>query len=58
MNKDIEPTNTKGQRHGYWELYFGNGKLGYKCDYINGKENGFEEHYWSDGKIRSKRYYL
>jgi len=59
MNKDITPYNTKDQRHGLWELYWNNGKLRFKCIYINGKENGFEQLYWGgDGKITYKNYYL
>jgi len=57
MNKEISPRNANGQRHGYWERYW-DGELFYRCVYINGKPNGVDEHYWSDGKIRSKRYYL
>jgi len=59
MNKDITPLNDKNQPHGYWESYFDNGQLCYKCVYINGKENGFEEWYWdNDGKLSEKTYYL
>jgi len=57
MNKDIAPRNSKGQPHGYWKRYW-DGKLMYKCVFINGKVNGFEEYYWSDGKLTIKRYYL
>ena len=57
MKKNIKPKNDKGQRHGYWEVYFDNGELWYKCVYINGELNGFEEWY-SCGKITEKRYYL
>jgi len=58
MNKDITSYNTKGQRHGYWERYFSNGKLRYKCLYINGKENGFEGFYNYVGILRRKNYHL
>jgi len=59
MNKDIEPKNAKGQRHGYWEIYWDNGHTWFKCVYINGKEIGFEELYWYDnGKVSVKSYYL
>jgi len=59
MNKNISPRNDKRQPHGYWEI-FSNGYLIYKCVFINGKENGFEELYnWvNDGTIRNKNYYL
>ena len=59
MNKDIEPKNDKGQRHGLWERYHLNDNLWYKCVYINGKRNGFSEYYWgTTGKLTTKRYYL
>jgi len=59
MNKNITPFNDKGQAHGYWEEYHPNGQLGYKCVYINDKENGIEEYYWNnDGKLTHKTYYL
>jgi len=56
MNKDITPKNEKNQPHGYWEIYCKN-KLRFKCIYINGKENGFEEVYW-DEKLTDKYYHL
>jgi len=59
MKKDIKPKNDKDQPHGYWELYYDNGKLHYKCLYINGKENGFEEWYsYSSRYTNIKNYYL
>jgi len=56
-NKDIEPRNTKGKPHGYWERYFSSGQPQYKCVFHNGKEIGYEEFYHYDGKL-NKRYYL
>jgi len=41
MNKDQRPINAKGQPHGYWERYWSNGELRYKCFFINGKKMGF-----------------
>jgi len=59
-NKDIKPVNNKGQAHGYWERYWGNGELLYKCVYNKGKEIGYEEYYdYNDSKLTFiKRYYL
>ena len=58
-NKDIRPRNTKGQAHGYWESYWGNGCLYYKCLYYNGKQIGYEEWYgYSSNKLNKKRDYL
>jgi len=59
MNKDITPTNAKGQQHGYWELYWNNGNLMFRCVYLNGKENGIDEFYNNDdGKLTEKYYHL
>jgi len=56
--EDITPRNAKGQKHGYWERYYANNQLGFRCVFINDKENGFEEWYNDDGKIKEKYYYL
>jgi len=58
MNKDLIPKNHKGQRHGYWEVYWSNGELWRKCVFINGKLNGVFESYSYDGKLRYKNYHL
>ena len=58
MNKDITPKNEKNQRHGYWEYYWFTSNLMYKCVYYNGKENGFEELCYYEGKLKIKTYYL
>jgi len=55
MNKDIRPRNTKGQAHGYWEIYRYNGDLLFKCVYHNGKLIGYEEYY---SYYSNKSYYL
>jgi len=58
MNKDLQPRNSKGQRHGYWEIYCKN-KLWFRTVYNNGKLNGFAEFYWENyGKLSEKTYYL
>lgn len=43
QNKDIKPINDKGQAHGYWESYWNDGTLWYKCFFINDVEYGYEE---------------
>jgi len=59
MKKDIKPYNAKGQQHGYWELYWDNGDLMFKCVFINGEENGIDEYYMNtDGKVTEKYYHL
>ena len=58
-NKDIIPINKDGQRHGYWEVYWSNGMLWYKGNYINGKREGYWEWYKSDGgNLKHKDYYI
>ena len=59
MNKNISPRNDKRQQHGYWEYYYINGKLMYKCVFINGDHNGFAEEYnYSNKKLFTKYYFL
>ena len=41
--------NEKGEKHGYWEYYFGNGKLSYKGSYLNGEKHGYWESYYDNG---------
>ena len=59
MKNDKMPYNDNYQPHGYWERYHYNGELWYKCVYINGKVNGFDEiHWYDDATITHKNYYL
>ena len=59
MIKNIEPVNDKGQKHGYWESYWPNGKLHYKCFWCNGKEVEYEEWYdYNNGKLTEKKYHI
>jgi len=45
MSKDIMPRNDKGEEHGYWEYYWVTDTIGFKCYYINGELNGYEEYH-------------
>ena len=57
--KNIEPRNKKGQRHGYWELYYSNGSRMIKSFYNNGKPHGYSEYYWrNDNELYSKTYFI
>jgi len=59
-NKSIIPINNKGQRHGYWEVYFDD-DLMLKGFYQNDKSVGYEETYYCfsfRGKLRCKQYYI
>jgi len=58
MNKDIKTYNAKGQAHGYWESYWFNGDLCYKCVYYNNKEIGYEEFYNFNVDKLTKNYHL
>ncbi len=43
--------NDKGEKHGPWEVYWNDGNIMYKENYINGKEHGLNERYYSNGKL-------
>ncbi len=51
MPTNLQPYNDKGQAHGLWEMYFSNGQLDYKGEYINGLRHGLNESYCKDGSI-------
>ena len=55
--QDKTPINEKGQRHGYWETYYSNGKPHYKGNFINGKLHGLWERYYLNGQLIYKEYY-
>jgi antitoxin component YwqK of YwqJK toxin-antitoxin module len=41
MPKDIKSYNDKGKKHGLWEVYWSNGQLRFKGNYINGQRIGY-----------------
>lgn len=55
MNK--MPRNDKGQRHGYWEMYYDKGGLSSKGYYENGLQVDYWVDYWQDGSIAWKGHY-
>ena len=57
-NKNITPINDKGERHGYWEVYYSNGQLYTKGNYVNGKPHGSWEVYYDNGLLSSKGNYV
>ena len=58
-SKDITPYNEKGEPHGYWELYYSNGQLCSKRNYVNGKQHGYwEEYYYANGQLCYKGNYV
>ena len=60
-DKSIKPRNNKGEPHGYWEGYWSNGDLRFKCLFHNSKHVGYDEIYFNkygngNGKLTRKRY--
>ena len=49
--------NFKGLRDGYWEVYYSNGKIYCKGNYINGARDGYWEVYFYNGKLRESIFY-
>ena len=55
--KNITPLNQKNNAHGYWEWYYTNGSVMYKCFYYNGKRVGYSE--WNfNNELSNKTYYI
>jgi len=52
--KNIKSHNDKGQAHGYWEVYWADGKLRFKGNYVNGHRHGLCESYYTNGQLESK----
>jgi len=50
--------NEKGEKHGYWESHYSNGKLWYKGNYVNGNRHGYWESHYSNGKLWYKGNYV
>jgi antitoxin component YwqK of YwqJK toxin-antitoxin module len=50
--------NEKGEKHGYWERYYGDGQLYYKGNYVDGKQHGYWEDYYSNGNLAFKGNYV
>jgi len=48
----------KGNRQGYWEFYYTNGKLREKGYYIDDKREGLWKTYREDGSLSIKGVYL
>ena len=50
-SKNITPINEKGNSHGLWEVYWSNGQLMYKGNYVDGNRHGYWEVYWDNGQL-------
>ena len=49
--------NNKGEQHGPWEIYYLNGRLDWKGEYVNDNRHGLCESYWSNGNLHYKGEY-
>jgi antitoxin component YwqK of YwqJK toxin-antitoxin module len=56
--KRINQYNIDGNKEGYWEIYWENGNLDYRGNYVAGKEDGIWESYFSNGEFYSKGFYV
>jgi antitoxin component YwqK of YwqJK toxin-antitoxin module len=55
--KSITPHNKKGERHGYWERYYTNGKPLFKGHYHNNERIGYWEFYDFNGILEEQIFY-
>jgi antitoxin component YwqK of YwqJK toxin-antitoxin module len=46
--------NSKGQREGIWEWFYGNGNIRWRTPYKDGKEDGIEEWFYDNGNIECR----
>jgi len=58
INKDIKRFNDKRQKHGYWVIYYLNGNLRHRGNFINGKLSGYWEEYSTNGELMAKEYFI
>ena len=56
--KKINQFNSWGNRVGYWESYWVEGKVFAKGNFKNGKANGSWKWYYYSGKLESKSNYI
>ncbi len=54
--KDIKNYNSIGELHGYHEIYWFKGNLGFKCFFYNGIKIDYEEFYWFGSRLRKSFY--
>ena len=55
--KFIGSFDVNNLKTGYWEIYYTNGNLYSKGNYINGLRDGYWEEYWIYGNLYSKGNY-
>jgi len=49
--------NSERLRDRYWEVYYSNGQLWFKGNYIDDKRDGYWEWYNRDGNLRESIFY-
>jgi uncharacterized protein len=54
----INQYDIDGNKQGYWESYYSNGKLNYKGSYVNGEREGYWGVYYENGELYSKGNYM
>lgn len=57
INKNQKPIDSNGKKHGYWETYWGNGKLQLEGYFIHGNKYGYFKTYYSDGELIENKFY-
>lgn len=50
----INQRDKEGWRHGPWAVYYNNGQLLSKGEYIHRRAQGLWEYYWSNGNLWQK----
>jgi antitoxin component YwqK of YwqJK toxin-antitoxin module len=61
MNKQVlnkNQYNASGEKHGYWEFYYSDGKLWISGYYNNGEPDGYWEFRYNSGDLMRKFYLL
>ena len=56
----INQVNADGNCEGYWEQYWSNGQLHYRCkgNFINGKFDGLWKEYDENGNLSEKIFFV
>ena len=57
MQSNNQPYNEQGNRHGLWKLYWHDGGLCSRTNYVNGDRVGLREHKARFSKVIKKIYY-
>lgn len=57
-DKIITPHNENGQPHGFWEDYWDNGHICYKCYFVNNELVGYDEDYDFHNGLDNKTFWI